>query len=674
MHMTKRCIIICLLLAASVATKAQDDTLRSAMLGEVEIGARRSQGVSRLGGAENGNEIGQEELFRAACCNLGESFVANPSVDVNYSDAAVGARQIRLLGLSGSYVQMLIEGLPVSTGASMPYMLGYVPGAWMRSIQVSKGASSVKNGFQSITGQIDVEYMKPDEEPGLIVNLYGDSRLKTEGNVVANVHLNKYLSTEVVLHGERDNMMHDGNGDGWADMPQVSGWQAGNRWKYKHGRYIMHAGLGFLTDSRLGGFVDRHDTVGGLSNWTIETKTQRAEAYMKHALLLNREHNTNLALMATAHAYGLDSRMFANKQYKAKQSDLTAQLLFEHDFSEDHQLSAGLSFVADRLDETITGVPIDDGRTQELTPGAYVQYTWSPSYRFTAMGGLRVDRSMQKGSVSMERTLLTPRVHLKWVAADWLTLRASAGKGYRSPRRVAENHYLLASGRQWMLDTLRMEEAWNTGVSAVFYIPVGDRTMTLNAEYYYTHFINQMVLDYDREYYRLYVCNLDGRSFSHTVQVDATYAFSDELDMTAAIRLNDVRCTYGGRLLEKPLQSRYKGLLTMSWKPMMALWHVDVTLQLNGGGRMPTPYTKADNSPSWDDRFPAYPQLNLQVARDFRHFSLYVGAENLTNYRQKNPVIGLENPLGTDFDPTLIWGPTMGIMAYAGVRMNFWRL
>ena len=92
---------------------------------------------------KNEELISGDELSRAACCNLGESVVTNPSGDVSYSDAATGAKQIKLLGLSGTYVQMLTENIPNYRGAAAPYGLGYVPGPWMQRILVSKGFSSV---------------------------------------------------------------------------------------------------------------------------------------------------------------------------------------------------------------------------------------------------------------------------------------------------------------------------------------------------------------------------------------------------------------------------------------------------------------------------------------------------------------------------------------------------
>ena len=665
----KKIILFGLLLCATVLVSAQRrDTIERKTLAEVSVKSK-AEGLSRLGGAENGQKMGQEVLFRAACCNLGESFVANPSVDVNYSDAAVGARQIKLLGLSGQYVQLLIENLPCFAGAASPYELNYVPGSWMNSIAVSKGASSVKSGFQSITGQIDVEYLKPDKEQGVDINLYTDSRLKTEGNAVANIHLNKHLSTELLLHGEKDWLHHDMNKDGWHDSPAIGQWHVQNRWKYVNGRYIFHGGIGVLREEREGGQMPDFTE----NPFRVKLDADRYEAYMKHAVLLDYEHNTNVALMTTGSLYNLQGE-FGRRTYSTKSKDLYSRLMLEHEFNDRHHLSAGFSLLMQGKDERVRPVQVTEGaegcyllidQQPETVPGAYAEYTYKPSHRLTVMAGLRVDRSSLYGA------FVTPRLHVKWMASDAVTLRLSAGKGYRSPHAWAENHYLLASGREVSVkDGLRMEEAWNGGVSAAFYVPVGEQTLKLNAEYYYTNFENQLVVDYDSDPTQIAIGMLEGKSFSHTAQVDGSIDFDEELELMAAFRYNDVRCTYGGELMEKPLTSRYKGLLTVAWKPYMGLIQVDVTLQLNGGGRMPKPYQMADGTMSWDERFPAYPQLNVQVTRRYRHVSVYVGGENLTNYRQPVPVLNASDPWSSTFEPTMIWGPVHGIMGYAGVRVN----
>ena len=638
------------LVADTAADKAVD-------LKNVIITSRRT-GTRRAKGPANATIIGREELFKAACCNLGESFTTNPSVDVNYSDAATGAKQIKLLGLSGTYVQMLTENLPNFRGAAAPYSLDYVPGPWMNSIQVSKGASSVRNGYESITGQIDIEYLKPDNDEGVTVNLYGGSLGRLEANADANVHIDDKLSTEVLAHYQDDLGNHDMNDDGFLDQPNVRQWNLQNRWKWKGDHYMFHGGISMVKEKREGGQTEhtvshtQHQTSTTQHLYTIGIETDRYEGYMKHAFILDPEHGTNIALMGNASMHLLDAN-YGNKHYDVNQKNAYGQLLFETNFTEQHNLSAGLSLNYDYLTR-------DD---KETTSGAYAQYTYNLNDKVVAMAGIRADHSSRYG------TFVTPRFHLKLTPSEVVSLRLSAGKGYRTVHALAENNNLLASGRQLVIDDLEQEQAWNYGVSSSFYIPLFGKTLKLNAEYYHTHFSQQAVIDYDSNPSLIRITNLDGKSYSNTVQVDATYPVMKGLELTAAWRWNDVKCTYGGELMEKPLTSRYKGLVTASYKTPLGLWQFDVTLQLNGGGRMPTPVDGL-----WEDRFHAYEQLSAQITRWFRHFSVYIGGENLTGFRQKQTIINAEDPWSNNFDPTMVWGPVHGAMFYAGVRINIGRL
>ncbi len=637
---------------ASADSIFKDETLK-----EVNVVARKA-GTSRLAGAVNGIAVNKDELFKAACCNLGESFTTNPSVDVAYNDATTGARQIKLLGLSGTYVQMLTENLPNYRGAAIPYALGYVPGPWMKGIQVSKGSASVKNGYESITGQINVDYLQPEDEQKVEVNLFGDTKSRIEANADANVHFSDKWATEVLLHHENILKNHDDNGDGFYDMPGREQYNVQNRWVYKGDKYIFHGGLGALKEIRTSGQDEEHSSSHEHELYRIKLHTNRYEGYMKHAFILNKEHGTNIAFMGSASMHQLDAQ-YGHKFYDLNEKNLYNSLMFETNFSTQHNLSAGLSINHDYLGQRT------HTNEKETTPGAYAQYTYTLGTKLTAMAGGRIDHS------SLYGTFFTPRFHLKYSPIDAVSIRLSAGKGYRTVFGLAEYNYLLASGRELRIsDDLKQEKAWNYGVSTAFYIPMFGKTLKLNAEYYYTDFKNQAVVDYDSDSRYISIGNLDGKSYSHTFQIDASYPLLKGLEITAAYRLNDVKCTYGGILKEKPLTSKYKGLVTLSYKTPLALWQFDATLQLNGGGRNPEPYQLADGSPSWDRRFRSFEQVSAQITRWFRHWSIYVGGENLTGFKQKTPIYGAGNPWGKDFEPTLVWGPVEGRMFYAGVRVE----
>lgn len=648
-------------------------TLKEQTLKDVTVTARRAS-VRSLAGAINGKDILRDELFKAACCNLGESFVNNVSADVNYSDATTGAKQIKLLGLSGTYVQMLTENLPNFRGATLPYGLGYVPGSWMKSMQVSKGNSSVKNGYEAMTGQINVEYVKPEDPTGVTVNLYGSTMGKFEANADGNIHINgnKNLSTEILAHFENNWGKYDGNGDGFQDAPQIRQYNLQNRWFWKNDDYILHAGLSLLKEDRMSGQTVH---AGAMNPYRINISTDRYEAYMKHAFVLNHTKGTNIALMGNVSMHKQQAQ-YGIKQYDVNEKNAYASLVFETNFSDEHNLSTGLSLNHDYLHQSLTLpataiaadygniYPLTRGIERETTPGAYVQYTYNLHNRIITMAGLRMDHSNVYG------TFFTPRFHLKWIPVDFMTLRLSAGKGYRSPHALAENNYLLASGRRLIIDKLNQEAAWNYGASLNFNIPIGKQMLKINTDYYYTHFLSQMLVDYDSNPQELHITNLNGKSFSHTFQIDATYPIFKGFELTAAYRYNLVKATYGGQLRWKPLQSRYKGLLTLSYKTPLGLWQFDATAALNGGGRMPESYALPSGERSWVGSYKAYGQLSGQVTRYFRHFSLYIGGENLTNYKQKNPIIGHQNPWANSFEPTMIYGPIEGAMAYVGIRLN----
>ena len=685
--MMKNRILIAVFALAAMSAQAQqsaDDSLAwdEQTLDEVQVN-RKKVTIKRLSGAQLGFEMNRDELCRAACCNLGESFQNSASVDVNYSDAATGAKQIKLLGLSGTYVQMLTENQPNFLGAAKPFSLGYVPGPWMKSISVSKGASSVKNGYEGITGQINVQYLQPEDDEGVTVNLYGDDDARFEANADANVHISPKLSTEVLAHYDENWGSHDDNGDTFMDKPNVRQFNLQNRWLLKTGKYIFHGGIGALKEDRTFGQTAHAGLSGTL--WTGRVNAERMEAYMKHAYIFNKERNSNLALMANYAIHNQDNH-YGERFYDIRQRDLNVQLMYETDSGEHGNWSCGMSLEDHSYDvdhlfsQDELGSQVDRERDYKVSStgagglGFYGQYTLNLHNKLVAVLGLRSD--FVTHGYSESGLIFTPRMHVKYQITDNIQARLSAGKGYRLIETFwAENTSLLAMGRK-ILDTFTdRESAWNFGGSLGFDIPLWGKNLKVNVDYFYTTFSNQVVIDYDSDPTSLLVYDLhyskngDGKSFSHVMQVDATYEPLSGLTATLAFRRNIVKTTYMGVLMDKALTSKFKGLVSLSYKPGLGLWQFDGSLQLNGPARLPKSSVSDGRQYS-----PVYPQVSLQATRWFRHFSVYVGGENLTNYRQKNPVIGCDDPFGANFDATQVWAPIHGRMFYAGIRVNIGRM
>ena len=649
---------------AQTDSVSQDTMPQSKTLQHVTVKAR--QGGKSLSRVTNTDIIGQGELIRAACCNLGESFTTNPSVDVSYSDAATGARQIKLLGLSGTYVQMLTENMPNLRGASIPYSLGYVPGPWMQSIQVSKGASSVKNGYESITGQINVEYLKPQGIDGVRANAYLDTDLKQEANVDGSLHLTDRLSMSGLLHFENRQTDHDRGGDGFMDMPKLRQYNGMWRMAYVSPLWISQLSFKGLHDERQSGMSRHAHQQDHMPLYGIDITANRYELQWKNGFTISHEHNSSVALMLNGSVHDADHHI-GSSLYEVNQKNGYAQLMYETDITPEHNLSMGASVNHDSYSQALDlSNPLEGekenlfGTPHETTAGIYVQYTYKLGELLTVMPGLRWDHSTEHGS------FLTPRLHIKYTPWEHLTLRASAGKGYRSPHVLAENVSLLASGKAFFAtEKLKQEEAWNTGISASLRLPISGKDLEINADYYYTDFNHQLLINPDgaRGEYTFSIENLAGKSFTHAAQIDVTYPLLEGLTATAAFRYTDARATYDGELRRRPLTSRYKGLLTMGYKTPLELWHFDVTGSVNGGGVL---YDRTT--------YPAYFQLQAQVTREFRRLSVYIGGENLTNYTIREPIRGASDPWKANFDATQVWGPVNGAMGYIGLRFKFEKL
>ncbi len=652
----------------SVATDSIGET---SQLKGVEVTTRRLGVIKGRFTPLNTDIVTGTELLRAACCNLGESFTTNPSMDVNYNDAATGARQIKLLGLAGTYVQMLTENIPDYRGAVSPYALSYIPGPWLQSIQVSTGAASVKNGYESITGQVDVELKKPQLPQRLDFNAYANSKQRYEANFDGNVHLNNRLSTGLLAHYENATKAQDMNKDGFTDMPMTRQYNLLNRWMWMGNHYILQAVVSALGEKRQAGQYGKHvpSSIEQSPNgpYRIGINTDRYSAFVKQAYMLNTEHNTNLALILSGSLLKQDAA-YGLKDYHVNQKNGYASLIFETEFTPFHKLSTGISLNHDyykqdyRLENQ--GTPLRKYE-QETVPGAYVQYTYNLHDKLVLMGGARVDHSDLYG------TFFTPRMHVKFAPNDIVSFRLSAGKGYRTPHILAEQNYWLAGSRKFHVeDNLKQEEAWNYGISSSFTIPLFGKTLNLNAQYYYTDFRHQVVTDLDKDPHAVYFENLRGKSYSHTFQVDATYPFFQGFTLTGAYRLMDVKSTYNGKLQERPLASKFKGLITASYKTPLEEWQFDLTWQINGGGRMPLSYTTSEGNPAWASRFGTYHLLNAQITRFFKRWSVYLGGENITNFRQRTPIIAGNAPWGQNFDSNMIWGPVEGATYYIGFRLH----
>ena len=626
----------------------------------VEVSARNSGShISRLDPILT-QHISSSELTKAACCNLSESFETNASVDVHYSDALTGAKQIQLLGLAGIYTQLMTENIPNYYGLANSFGLMYVPGTWMESIQVSKGAAAVVNGYESITGQINVEYKKPDNSELLYLNVFGDSYGRLEGNFNAATMLTDKWSTGIYGHISNNDTKADHNGDGFLDHPLYTQYNLFNRWRYVGEKFMTQFGFQYINEDRTGGQVDfSKDDERVITNpWGLNIKTNRAQVFWKSGLVFARPA-TSIGFI-NSYTFHEQNSFFGLRDYDATQNSYYGNLIFNSYIGNTkHAYSTGASYRYDYYDENLNDSAFN---MKESVPGMFFQYTYTDPEKITFIAGIRADFHNLYG------TFYTPRVHVRYSFSSRTVLRASAGKGYRTAKVFAENTSLLASSR--IINTteaLQQEEAWNYGVNLTQYFDIRGKELTLSADFHRTDFQNQVVVDVDSDVSQIRIYNLNGKSYSNSFQVEASYELIERLDVVAAFRINDVKVTLNDELLQKPLVNKYKGLLTLSYATNLNKWQFDFTTQVNGDGRLPN---TSMNPVQYQrpETYAAYTILNAQITKFFKTWSIYIGGENLLNYTQENPIIAADDPYGNHFDASMIYAPIMGVKIYAGIR------
>ena len=653
------------LLVADPAAPIAHIMEHSVSLDEVEVTATAAGShFDRLNPIQTQRVTGNE-LRKAACCNLSESFETNASVDVSYSDAVTGAKQIQMLGLAGIYSQLQLENIPSMRGLASVFGLNYVPGSWMESIQISKGTASVTNGYESITGQINVELKKPWEDERAHVNLYANSMGAAELNANYALNLSPNLYTMLLVHGSHMGRRADHNHDGFIDDPLATQYNIYNRWKYMGKNLETDFGIKYMDEQRLGGQMDyqRGAEQRQGSPYGFGVDTRRLEVYNKTGYIFEREATS----VGFINAYTMHDHVssYGLRSYNALQHSLYSNLIFyTYIGNTNHSISAGASLVLDAYSGHLDSLRLD--RT-ECTPGVFAEYTYKLLEQLTLMAGARLDRHNHHG------LFVTPRAHLMYRPVEQLTLRASMGKGYRSPNAVAENTGLLVSSRSFVFDEqARLEQAWCMGFNVLQRYNIGGRPLSLSLDYYRTRFVEQYIVDADQQASAVHFYNLDGRSFSNSFQAELNAQPFKGFDLVLAYRINDVRTTINGQLLEKPLVSRNKGLASLSYKTPLKKWQFDYTLQLHGGGRLPS-MAGYPAELQRGDAFDPFVTMNAQITKMFRWFDVYLGVENLTGYIQPNPIIAPDEPYSPFFDASQVWGPISGAKYYAGLRFSLWK-
>ena len=642
-------------------------------LDEVEVVKKRDAVQKTFLSTQNVVNINSAELLKAACCNLSESFETNPAIDVNFSDALTGTKQIRMLGLTSPYLLITQENIPMVRGASQAYGLTFTPGTWVESIQITKGAGSVINGYESISGQINTELVKPMSDAALFVNGYANRNGRYEMNVHANRKLNEKWSTGLYIHGNRRDNKVDENDDGFLDVPLANQINILNRWQYQNSEkgWVSFFNVRFLNDEKQVGQTNFNPETDKftLNSWGSEIDTKRFDTSLKLGYVFPQLPFQSIGFQASYSKHKQESYYGLNR-YDIDHQSIYSNIIFNSIIGNTQtKFKTGLNFAYDGYDELVN-TQVFERADQSL--GAFFEFSYDDLEKLSLTAGLRADTHNRLGN------FVTPRLHLRYAPWGRSSFRASFGRGRRAANIFAENQQFFASSRQLrILDTagsiygLDPEDAWNYGFSILQGFSIGERTGNITVDFYRTSFVNRVVVDWENPT-EISFSNLDGKSFANSFQLEVNYELLKNLDLRTAYKYYDVATDYQTGLLQKPLQAKHRFFANLGYETTLnergAQWKFDYTLHTLGEQRLPNTSTSPAEFRLAEFSKP-YSLMNAQITRVFStKLELYAGVENLTNFTQSNPIVSANDPFGPYFDTSIVFAPVIGSMYYAGFR------
>lgn len=619
--------------------------------------------------------LNERSLMKAACCNLSESFETNPSIDVTFADAVSGTKQIQMLGLAGQYAQITKENMPYLRGLASSYGMTFIPGTWIQSIQLSKGAGSVVNGYESFTGQINTELQNPEKSDKLHFNTYVNQNQRNEYNLNLSQKFNESFSAGLLSHVSFNPALEDRNKDGFADIPTGKQYNFTNKYAVSTRKgFEAQFGGSYLKDERTGGqfrkFMSNHEDT--MKHYAIGINNEKWDVYSKTGFVFKKQ-GTSMGLQLSYSDHKI-SNVYGSSVHTGTQNIFYANYIFQGLLgNSNHTYKIGASFLNDKLNESFRLFKFN--RDEQAT-GVFGEYALNYKGKLNVVAGLRGDYHNYYGFFA------TPRLHVRYGINDNKTVfRLSAGRALKTANIFAENSYLMASSRDWELIVsdlsmpygLKPEIAWNYGFNFTQKFKLNYRDAHITVDAYRTDFESQVVIDMDYSARKLMIYNLNGKSYSNTIQTEFAWEVRKRLDMKIAYRYVDNKVQYINGMLDKPFLSKHRGFINLSYETKDSHWQFDFTTQYIGAKRIsntkdnPVEYQLPEMSP-WHTHLLG--QITYLTKFKKSELHVYLGGENLGNFRQLSPIVAVNDPFGKYFDSGMVWGPIYGRMIYAGLRFK----
>jgi outer membrane receptor for ferrienterochelin and colicin len=648
-------------------TMLNDDNI----LDEVTVNKKRKTIQKSYFKTQNIINVSSDELLKAACCNISESFETNPSIDVNYSNAVTGVKQVKMLGLESPYLLITEENIPMIRGASQVYGLSFIPGTWVESMQITKGSGSVVNGFESISGQINVELKKPYSDTPFFVNVYSNNMGRNEVNIHGNKIINDKLSTGLYLHANKNTSINDKNSDGFLDNPTSNAFNIFNRWQYINTQKgtVSFLGIRYMNDDKVIG-ENTEEMVFIRKPWKGEINTNRFDSNFKFGYVNPSIPYQSLGFQMAYSNHDQDS-FFGIRNYNINQNSFYSSLIYNSILGSTlNKIKFGLNYSYDDFDEIVDKKDVFYNRIDKSI-GGFFEYSYDSMDAVSLVAGIRYDIHNNLGN------FFTPRIHMRYQPYEKSVLRLSLGTGRKSSNIFSENQNVFATGREIKISNksgkfygLDPEKAINYGLSFRQGFFINNREGDITFDYYVTDFDNQIVVDWETQG-ELSFYNLNGKSFSKSLQIDLEYQIIDNVLLKSTFKNYDVKKQYDSGFKQNPLTPKNRFFTNIeastNEKENGSKWKFDFTYNWIGTQRLPSHTELVD----FKGNSPSYSLVNSQITRVLSNkLDVYIGGENIGGYTQSNPIIGGDDPFGADFDTSLIYAPIHGALIYVGLRFN----
>ena len=641
------------------------------ILDEVTVNKKRKTIQKSYFKTQNIINVSSDELLKAACCNISESFETNPSIDVNYSNAVTGVKQVKMLGLESPYLLITEENIPMIRGASQVYGLSFIPGTWVESMQITKGSGSVVNGFESISGQINVELKKPYSDTPFFVNVYSNNMGRNEVNIHGNKIINDKLSTGLYLHANKNTSINDKNSDGFLDNPTSNAFNIFNRWQYINTQKgtVSFLGIRYMNDDKVIG-ENTEEMVFIRDPWKGEINTNRFDSNFKFGYVNPSIPYQSLGFQMAYSNHDQDS-FFGIRNYNINQNSFYSSLIYNSILGSTlNKIKFGLNYSYDDFDEIVDKKDVFYNRIDKSI-GGFFEYSYDSMDAVSLVAGIRYDIHNNLGN------FFTPRIHMRYQPYEKSVLRLSLGTGRKSSNIFSENQNVFATGREIKISNksgkfygLDPEKAINYGLSFRQGFFINNREGDITFDYYVTDFDNQIVVDWETQG-ELSFYNLNGKSFSKSLQIDLEYQIIDNVLIKSTFKNFDVKKQYDSGFKQNPLTPKNRFFTNIeastNEKENGSKWKFDFTYNWIGTQRLPSHTELVD----FKGNSPSYSLVNSQITRVLSNkLDVYIGGENIGGYTQSNPIIGGDDPFGADFDTSLIYAPIHGALIYVGLRFN----